>query len=67
MKGVFILPGYSYILRGVKIMENSKKERPTETEGLYVGLWYNDTELNKDIFLKSVDPMIWVDAKGNVV
>ena len=40
-------------------------QRPTK--GLFVGRAYFDTTLGKPIWLKSVGPVVWVDATGTPV
>ena len=37
------------------------------TEGLWVGRQYQDTTLNKPVFVAAVKPTVWRDAAGVVV
>jgi hypothetical protein len=37
------------------------------TRFLYIGQTYFDTTLGKPIFVKSLNPTVWVDATGGVV
>ena len=37
------------------------------SNGLYVGLAYFDSTLGKPVFVKSLNPAVWVDATGTVV
>jgi hypothetical protein len=42
--------------------------RPTKNlDGRYIGLQYFDTTLGKTIWLKSVNPDVWVDGTGAAV
>lgn len=42
--------------------------RPTSVlDGRWIGMPYFDTTLGKPIFLKSVNPDVWVDGSGAVV
>lgn len=43
-------------------------QRPTNAvDGRYIGMPYFDTTVGKPIFLKSVNPDVWIDAAGNTV
>lgn len=47
-------------------------QRPTSTSNIaqtfmYVGRSYFDTTLGKPIFVKSLNPTVWVDGSGAVV
>lgn len=37
------------------------------TKNLWIGRWYFDTSLSKPIWLKSVNPSVWIDATGATV
>ena len=42
--------------------------RPTSTlDGRWVGMPYFDTTLGFSVYLKSVNPDVWVDGQGNPV
>jgi hypothetical protein len=47
--------------------QGTTAQRPASGAGLEVGLPYFDTTLNKPIWIKTVSPVVWVDATGTSV
>lgn len=43
---------------------NTTANRPTS---VYIGYMYIDTTLGKPIWVKSLNPTVWIDATGGVV
>jgi len=46
-------------------LSGSTLGRPTQN--LWVGQMYFDTTLNKPIWIKTIQPVVWIDATGTVV
>jgi hypothetical protein len=50
-----------------KLLWGSGTTAQRPTAGLYVGLMYFDTTLALPVFVKSLNPTVWVNAAGAIV
>lgn len=69
-----IAPEVASLLHSLQIIafnstrSGSTASRPTDSlPGRWIGESFFDTTLNKPIWLKSVNPDVWIDATGAVV
>ena len=58
---------FSRVLRIVRTGQESGTTALRPTSGVWVGRFYFDTTLNKPIWVKTVSPLVWIDATGAVV
>lgn len=47
------------------VTSGTTSQRPTK--GVWIGLQYYDTTLNKPVYVSSANPIVWRDAAGTVV
>ncbi|MHB1098442.1 MAG: hypothetical protein ACYCZR_02690 [Burkholderiales bacterium] len=51
----------------VRLNETHGTTANRPTKGLFIGMQYYDTTLNKPVWLNSVRPSVWKDAAGTTV
>lgn len=69
-EGRITLPWAQWFTRAQKLLgvvqaRGTTANRPTT--GLYEGRFYFDQTLNLPIWVKTVSPVVWIDAAGNTV
>jgi len=50
----------------VRTLNTSGPTAQRPTSNLYIGLFFFDTTINKPIWLRSVNPNVWVDGAGTI-
>lgn len=51
----------------IQALRQSGETAQRPSKGLWIGRQYFDTTLGKPVYVKSVGPVVWVDAAGVVV
>lgn len=67
--GNITVPWAQWIQRTQNIVRTFNTSGPTAqrpVDLLWIGLFYFDTTINKPIWLRSVNPNVWVDGAGTV-